>query len=671
MESPYQPLLGTRPKLIAIFGLPGSGKTHLLNHLQQTLSSQHFAFFEGSSVIAKIMHNKGGIDAFHRLSDANKLIEREKAIKCIVDECTASGKIGVMSGHCIFWKEGKPLPDAVLTVKDLQAFTHVLYLDVEPQTIQERAEADRSRNRQVCSVKHLQKWAEQEKCNLRGALIEHGFLYATVKGGAMVMQKKVEDFIMDFAKHDEQVNTIRALDHLDSCLSRSTPIETMWVIDGDKTLTAVDTGDVLWREVLNKDNLPIENPVNMFFNNTKLAKYSYTAFRQVALMHSDHSPEDFKDLCHEAADKVSINQIFLDYFNHNMHEQHIGVVVITCGLAPLWRRVLDNAGLQRIPVIGSGQISHGFVVTPEVKTAIVQRLQQAYHMNVWAFGDSPLDLGMLKQAERAYVVVVDEKNRSKSMEKELFSALQNGLKANQIVLPHTNPPRLDFVRLPEAWIQTFSTDKRHRWTITVSHATDKPASQILTTASRDASLAGPALRQAHQQIGRYLALEYVADKVGLSTHAIRHVQGNFTIGHRLLHEDKTLIIPLMRGGEPMALGVSEVFPLAAFHHSKTAEDIQEKHLEGMRTVILVDSVINNGKSIAEYVNHIRDLRIPVRIVVVAGVVQEMAVVERGGLQQQLDGFGRLDLIALRLSSNKYTGNGKTDTGDRLFNTTHL
>jgi uracil phosphoribosyltransferase len=34
------------------------------------------------------------------------------------------------------------------------------------------------------------------------------------------------------------------------------------------------------------------------------------------------------------------------------------------------------------------------------------------------------------------------------------------------------------------------------------------------------------------------------------------------VGYRLLHEEATLIVPLMRGGEPMAFGVNEAFPLA-------------------------------------------------------------------------------------------------------------
>lgn len=89
-------------------------------------------------------------------------------------------------------------------------------------------------------------------------------------------------------------------------------------------------------------------------------------------------------------------------------------------------------------------------------------------------------------------------------------------------------------------------------------------------------------------------------------------------------------------------------------------------------MILVDAVINTGGSIFEFVRHIREnLSRQIRIVVVAGVVQEKAVAESGMLQKDLAGMGDVSLVALRTLSNNYTGAGPTDTGHRLFNSTHL
>lgn len=53
----------------------------------------------------------------------------------------------------------------------------------------------------------------------------------------------------------------------------------------------------------------------------------------------------------------------------------------------------------------------------------------------------------------------------------------------------------------------------------------------------------------------------------------------------------------MRGGEPTAFGVSDAFPLAMFAHAGDAEDLKLHHLQGQLTVMLVDSVVNTGKTI--------------------------------------------------------------------------
>ena len=95
-------------------------------------------------------------------------------------------------------------------------------------------------------------------------------------------------------------------------------------------------------------------------------------------------------------------------------------------------------------------------------------------------------------------------------------------------------------------------------------------------------------------------------------------------------------------------------------------------MEGMEAVILVDAVINEGGSVAGFVRRVRGLKPGVRVVVVAGVVQREAVCgpERF-LVRKLGGCGRVTVVTLRTSGNKFVGRGRTDTGDRLFNTTHL
>lgn len=77
----------------------------------------------------------------------------------------------------------------------------------------------------------------------------------------------------------------------------------------------------------------------------------------------------------------------------------------------------------------------------------------------------------------------------------------------------------------------------------------------------------------------------------------------------------------------------------------------------------------------EFVKHTREtVSGQVRIAMVAGVVQEEVVGTEGVegvFARDLAGMGDVTLVTLRVSKNKYEGAGSTDTGHRLFNSTHL
>ena len=192
------------------------------------------------------------------------------------------------------------------------------------------------------------------------------------------------------------------------------------------------------------------------------------------------------------------------------------------------------------------------------------------------------------------------------------------------------------------------------------------------TPTRDARIRGPALQEAHRRVGRYLATEFLPCLIGLEEHATPHVQkSKSAIGYRLANEDKTLIVALMRGGLPLAEGVNETFPSAGLLHANHSGDITRDHLAGRSALILVDSVINKGATVQDFVKHVRRLHVTIRIVVVAGVVQAQSVTKSGPLWTSACEYGKFNILALRLSENMYTGRGTTDTGNCLYNTTCL
>lgn len=120
----------------------------------------------------------------------------------------------------------------------------------------------------------------------------------------------------------------------------------------------------------------------------------------------------------------------------------------------------------------------------------------------------------------------------------------------------------------------------------------------------------------------------------------------------------------------MAFGVNDAFPRAMFLHTDHKEDITSELLKDRRSIIPVDLMINSGKSILQFVEHIRNLHATIYIVIVVGVVQSQSFCSRSPIRMFAHD-AKLTIVALRFSENKFTGKGTTDTGNRLFNTVHL
>lgn len=664
----------SRPIVIGLYGLPGSGKSYLLKQLQGIFKREQFTFYEGSDLIAEQLTD--GLDGFHGLSGPDKEQARRNAISKVKKDCVDSGKAAVVAGHFMFWEEGKEDRSVVWTDDDRTTYTHIIYLKVPAEEIVKRRDGDQ-RKRPGASMDHLTQWQLAEETELRRICYANRILFSLVSSGQMTLNQVLK-LLLHFKYHNEETNLSRAQIQLDKAISPdSAQLETMLVIDGDKTLVAEDTGKLL----MEKLGLSQQNggcPLSDVFRSPM--KYSHAAFHQAALLYEEAANDlDFRKTCHEVATEVKVQAAFFSLLQTVKEQSHIGVIILTCGLQPIFEQVVDKANLSgKVKVIGGGRIGNGLVVTAAVKAALVTRLKDN-GIHVVAYGDSPVDLGMLSRADRAIVVVGGEQTRSKSMDEKLdLAIIEDGLQAHQALLPSTVSPRLDTRKLPvvqlsdPAFVNDILKHRPRPPPLQIELATETSAAKLLATNMRNAEVAGPALRKAHRHVGWYLAVEYVTKLIGLEPAPIQHVQPTVqAVGFRLQDEKKTTIVALMRGGEPMASGVSNAFPLAMFVHASKPEDLKLHHLEGQVTVILVDSVINTGQSIADFVEHVRELHASIHIVVVAGVVQAKFAAGSVEASKQIARRTNIDFVALRTSDTSFKGTKSNDTGNRLFNTTHL
>ncbi|MCV4268049.1 uracil phosphoribosyltransferase [Pseudomonas capsici] len=183
--------------------------------------------------------------------------------------------------------------------------------------------------------------------------------------------------------------------------------------------------------------------------------------------------------------------------------------------------------------------------------------------------------------------------------------------------------------------------------------------RLLVNTTRQAELKGAALAEAHRDVGRRLAGS-VARHLILEDVEICHVTGIST-GVRVKVGSEPIIVAVMRAGLFLAEGVwSSLSGSSLVLHSDRGS-LDASPMEG-RTVIVVDSVINTGRSIRDVLGVVEALQ-PASVAVVA------LVAYRTSLEVLVNEYPSVYFHIARISDRSYIGRGCTDTGARLFGTT--
>ncbi|KAM5374775.1 hypothetical protein ACJZ2D_006269 [Fusarium nematophilum] len=369
---------GPKRTVIGLYGVSGSGKSFLLEHLRQDLGEGDFVFFEGSDVIASQV--PGGLEGFHKMDEQTKSDCRGRAIDAKADIAAQTGQVAIVTGHFMFWSEGDNAGQPVWTSNGLKTYTHVICLNVPAEVISQRRLGDKLRGRPVTSASHLWKWQEAEISSMRQLCRQHGILLSVVTDHNTLIPKTstlIRHFQLMAASN---LARVRARARLEDILALPSwgHVKTVLVMDGDKTLTAGDTSESFW-QALAQGPSPLRELVSSPLG------YSDAAFHQATLLYEEAADdEQFDALCDTVASSVTMHPEFVSLLHLVVDHGQLGALVVTCGLARVWEKILKGHGLsESVRVIGGGEIADGYAVTAAVKAAVVAQLHTS-HFYVWA-----------------------------------------------------------------------------------------------------------------------------------------------------------------------------------------------------------------------------------------------------------------------------------------------
>lgn len=188
---------------------------------------------------------------------------------------------------------------------------------------------------------------------------------------------------------------------------------------------------------------------------------------------------------------------------------------------------------------------------------------------------------------------------------------------------------------------------------------DSKAVQILATQSRRADINPISLKEIHRTLGQLLSYEYV-NFLDLHQIEISHVQG-LKKGLDIAPHEFTLILTMMRSGLYVADGFREILGsharLEFIFEKANIKDIFSKYDVNNINIVIVDSVINTGNSVKNIISSLPGFK---SLTVVCQVMHSDFA------QSKFANREDINFITCRISKNFYVGNGKTDTGNRLF-----
>lgn len=526
--------------------MPCAGKSTLMDRITDA------KVINGSQELRRIC---GG--SFSELSEEEKhqvRIKYTEYINALNDEVIVS------DGHYSF------METVAFTEADGDLYDIFIYLYCSPEILKERyALSEKNAKFAGESIESLRQWQEFEINNLREECHRRNKDFYVVSDNEEE-QNKFFDFLSllreGFSSYD------LATDICNQIMEQFNKQDILYMVDGDKTIITQDS----YRFCCN--------------GKTKIFDGDFYTGYQSFLFE--------KELQTASIDKSKIAEITINNEVYDIVASN-NYVVLSSGIKDLWSDIANAKNL--------GTTFASPYISADVKYYVVKQLRE-HGYTVFAYGDSKIDLYMLREADKGFLYI--GKRISRSLKNESLSGLVPIYDHSLVILADE----------------------------------DEEVQADIAICKSNSGISGSRLAAAHVRLG---------EKIG------RRIAAVFP-------EKNISILVLERGGRFFGDGVY-MGAGGIFYSMNPKQD--DTPVINTERVVIVDSVINTGKSIMRIIDEIKKHNPGIDVIIAANVIQNEAV----------ELFKDYLVFATRLSKNSFVGvnqskqTGKTgpDTADRLFN----
>ena len=223
--------------------------------------------------------------------------------------------------------------------------------------------------------------------------------------------------------------------------------EVVFLFDADGTLSPVDVSEDFMKHA---DGMPKDGPAHSAMHrNFKERGRSYASYLYHEIYHRDFSKGRFTAICKAVAAEV---KLFTGVKECLLEALKVGrVAILTAGIPDIWKIVLAREGIVGVDIFGLVDKVARYVMDEQGKECFAQEVRRKAKRLI-ASGDSVIDLGMMRAADVAFMVVKwpdmakkDEKKIEPSEISKMYIMLANQravyrIKATPSVYEVAGPP---------------------------------------------------------------------------------------------------------------------------------------------------------------------------------------------------------------------------------------